>query len=288
MAENTLIAEVTSGDFEAEVLRVSRDIPVLVDFWAAWCQPCGMLAPVLEQLAGEYAGKIKLAKVNSDEEPELANRFGIRSLPTVKLFRNGQVIDEFSGVIPLAGLRDFVQPHLSRPSDNLLQAATDAVANHDFEQALSLLMEAKESDPQNSRIYPLLIETLLHAGKYEEAGQTIRSLPVNIQHDSEIVRLNAVLGFAERAELAAKSPDTLNETLKKEPDNLDARYQLSALNVVNGDYETAMNNLLEIIRRDRSYKDDAGRKALLDIFTILDNEGELVKKYRAKLASTLN
>lgn len=288
MAENTLIAEVTSGNFEVEVQQASRDIPVLVDFWAAWCQPCRMLAPVLEQLAGEYAGKIKLAKINSDEEPELASHFGIRSLPTVKLFRNGQVIDEFSGLIPLAGLRDFVRPHLAGPSDNLLQAAAGAVANNDLEKALSLLRQAKETDPENLRVYPLLIETLLRTGNYEEAGGIIQSLPVNAQHDSEIVRLNAVLGFARQAELAPKNPDTLKETLKKEPDNLDARYQLSALNVVNGDYETAMDNLLEIIRRDRSYKDDAGRKALVDIFTILGNEGALVKKYRAKLASTLN
>ena len=288
MAENTLITEITSGNFESRVLRASADMPVLVDFWAAWCQPCTMLAPALEQLAGEYAGKIKVTKVNSDEEPELANRFGIRSLPTVKLFRNGQVMDEFSGLIPLAGLRDFIQPHLARPSDGLLQAAKNAFDNHDPGKSLSLLKEAKGSDPENFRIYPLLIETLLRTGNYDEAADTIASLPVNVQQDEEIVRLSAVLGFARQAGQGGGNPESLVETLRNEPDNLDARYRLSVLNVVNGDYETAMNNLLEIIRRDRNYKNDAGRKALVDVFTILGNQGELVKKYRARLASTLN
>ena len=269
MAENHLVRQVTSANFELEVLQPSRDMPVLADFWAGWCQPCLMLAPVLEQLAGEYPGKIRVTKINSDEEPELAARFGIRSLPTVKLFRDGQAVDEFSGALPLAAVRTFIEPHLSRESDKLLQAAEKAVADGNPEKALAALTQAQASDPENFRLYPLLLELLLRTGNFDEAGNIIKSLPVNILQDNEIIRLNARLGFARAAEQA---PANLMATVDSEPENLDARLRLSAVNVVNGDYETAMVNLLEIIRQDRHYKDDAARKALVDIFTILGNQ----------------
>ena len=288
MTEHSLITNITANNFELDVLLASRDIPVLVDFWADWCQPCKMLAPALEQLASEFEGAIRITKLNSDEEPELASRFGIRSLPTVKLFRDGQVVNEFSGVIPLAGIRAFIEPYLLKASDNLLKTAETALKENDLQKALTLLKEARETDPDNFRIHPLLVESLLRTGDYQEAEHILKSLPINIQQDNEILKLTARLEFAKQAEQIPKSPETLEATLQTDPDNLDARYQFSMLNVINGNYETAMENLLEIIRRDRSYKDDGGRKALINVFELLDNQGPLVRKYRGLLSSALN
>ena len=288
MTEHSLITNITANNFELDVLLASRDIPVLVDFWADWCQPCKMLAPALEQLASEFEGAIRITKLNSDEEPELASRFGIRSLPTVKLFRDGQVVNEFSGVIPLAGIRAFIEPYLLKASDNLLKTAETALKENDLQKALTLLKEARETDPDNFRIHPLLVESLLRTGDYQEAEHILKSLPINIQQDNEILKLTARLEFAKQAKQIPKSPETLEATLQTDPDNLDARYQFSMLNVINGNYETAMENLLEIIRRDRSYKDDGGRKALINVFELLDNQGPLVRKYRGLLSSALN
>ena len=260
---------------------------MLVDFWADWCQPCKTLAPLLEQLVHEYEGSVKVVKVNSDREPQLSARYGVRALPTVKLFRHGEVAAEFSGAQPLSAIKAFLQPHLPRESDDLLQQAADLAGRGDREQALELLQHAIAIDGENYRLYPQLAELLILAERYDEAEEVLKSLPANIQQDDAIIRLNARLGIA-RTAVRATDANTLAASIEREPENLDARYQLSAVQAMGGDYEKAMDNLLEIIRRDRNYRDDAARRALVDIFQLLGNEGPLVKQYRGKLSSALN
>jgi len=283
----TDIHDVTEENFENEVIRASGDMPVLVDFWAGWCQPCRMLAPLLEQLEQEYEGKLKVVKVDTDAQPQLAANHGVRALPTVKLFRDGKAVNEFNGVQPLAGIRAFVEPWLPRASDNVLQDAAALAEQGERGRALELLNQALAADPEDYRIHPVLAELLIREARYDEAEQLIRALPVNIQQDDGIQRLNAMLGFAR---IAGDAPEVnkLAAAVEQDPGDLDARYRLSAVKVMEGDYEEAMDNLLEIIRRDRNYGDDAGRRALVDVFQLLGNQDPRVKQYRGKLSSVLN
>jgi len=283
----TDIRNVTQENFESEVIQASDSMPVLVDFWADWCQPCRMLAPLLEQLAQDYDGRLKVVKVDTDAQPQLAANHGVRALPTVKLFRNGEAVNDFSGVQPLAGIRAFIEPWLPRASDNVLQEATALADRGERDRALELLNQAVAADPEDYRTHPLLAELLIREKRYDQAEQIIRSLPVNIQQDDVIHRLNAMLGFA-RVAGDAPAESTLAAAVEQDPADLDARYQLGAVKVMEGDYEEAMDNLLEIIRRDRTYGDDAGRRALVDVFQLLGNQDQLVKKYRGKLSSVLN
>ena len=287
MTNSTHIAELNAGNFAHEVVEASRQLPVLVDFWAEWCQPCRQLSPLLVSLATELAGKLKVVKINTDRERELAAKFGIRNLPTVMLFKDGRPVDQFSGLIPKSAIMDFLDRHMPRESDALLQQARESADSGDLAGAVSLLRKALADDPDNNRIHPVLIRLLIKAGDYVQAEQLIKNLPVNLQHSDDISVLQASLRFLG---ILRDAPDVpaLVADIEKDPDDLLSRYQLSAHKVILEEYEAAMDQLLEIIRRDRTYRDDGARKALLDIFTILGNSGDLVKRYRSKLALLLN
>lgn len=287
MTGEQTISHVTEADFDREVVESSRQRPVLVDFWADWCQPCKMLAPLLEQLVDEFPGQLGIVKVNTDEQPQLAARFGIRSLPTLMLFRDGGPVDELYGVQPLASLKALVEPHLSRASDRELQRAEDLAEHGDIEQAITLLTQAAGSEPDNYRLHPPLIKLLIDAGRTEEADSWFRALPANVQQEAALIKLEARLGFA-RAVHGAGDRQELSRRLDADPGDLEARYVLASHQVLEGDYEEAMDQLLEIIRRDKNWKDEAGRKALINVFRLLDNQGPLVKEYRGKLAAALN
>jgi putative thioredoxin len=287
MSDGVSIRDVSEEEFEREVIEASRSRPVLVDFWAPWCQPCLMLAPILEQLAGHYAGRIALVKVDTDREPGLATRYSVRSLPTVKLFVDGAVAGEFSGLQPPARIAAFLDSHLPRPSDGRLGEAVRIAAIGRTGEAIVMLREALDSDPQNDRIHPQLAALLLDSGQPDEAGTILDLLPAGRQQDQDILALRARLRFARTAS-EAPDAETLAAAIAARPDDLESRYRLSAHLVQRGEFAAAMDQLLEVIRRDRTFGDDAGRKALVSIFTIMNNEGELVREYRALLSAALN
>ena len=287
MANADAITEVTASTFTREVLDASRQLPVLVDFWADWCQPCKKLAPLLETVAKEQAGKLKLVKVNTDNERQLATQFGIRSLPTVALFKAGQLVDQFSGLIPKTAIDEFLARHLLRESDVLRQQAQAALAGGDQATALSILKMALAKEPDNYNIHPDLASLLVATGEYQQAEDLLNSLPANEQLNDEIINIRAGLKFLAIVR-EAPEPAALQRIMDQDKNNLQALYQLSAHQVIAGDYATAMEQLIEIVRRDRKFGDDAARKALLDVFAILGNTGDLVKRYRGKLAGLLN
>ena len=287
MANVNAITEVTANTFTREVLDASRQLPVLVDFWADWCQPCKKLAPLLETVAKEQAGKLKLVKVNTDIERQLATQFGIRSLPTVALFKAGQLVDQFSGLIPKTAIDEFLARHLLRESDVLRQQAQAALAGGDQATALSILKMALAKEPDNYNIHPDLASLLVATGEYQQAEDLLNSLPANEQLNDEIINILAGLKFLAIVR-DAPDPAALQRIVDQDKNNLQALYQLSAHQVIAGDYATAMEQLIEIVRRDRKFGDDAARKALLDVFAILGNTGDLVKRYRGKLAGLLN
>ncbi len=287
MADSPHIADVSAQDFEAQVLTRSHDVPVLVDFWAGWCAPCRTLKPVLEKLAQEYQGKFFLAKVDTDKEQPLAAQYGIRSLPTVQLFRNGQAVDSFMGAQPERAVRALLDKYIVRESDALVRNALLAQQVGDLDKAAALLQQAVESDPVNDRAKLALAGLLLARGRIADAETLLKSLSPETRDSAEAAMLKAHMEFARLADGSPPLPE-LERKLATASANSETRLCLSARQVLNGQYEAAMQNLLEIVRHDRKFRDDAGRKTLLMVFQLLGNNHALVKKYRPLLANALN
>jgi putative thioredoxin len=287
MATSPYITDVTLQTFESEVLARSKAAPVLVDFWAAWCGPCKMLMPVLAKLADEYRGKFFLAKVDTDAEQALATRYGVKSLPTVKLFRNGQVVDEFMGVQPEKTLRAFLDRHIPRESDALVQHALRALQSGNTGEALATLQTAMQTDPANDRAKLELARLLIGLDRPEDAETVLSGLSAEARDGADATGLRAHLEFA-RIAAGARPIEELRKAIQSNPKDSAARYELAARLVLHGDYPGAMDELLEIVRTDRKYNDDAGRKAMLAVFSLLGGSGEIVNQYRRKLSMALN
>jgi putative thioredoxin len=282
-------ADVTSADFETRVLTASRDVPVLVDFWAGWCAPCRSLKPVLEKLATEYQGRFFLAKVDTDAEQGLAARYDVRSLPTVKLFRNGQPVDEFMGALPESQVRAFLERHLPRPSDTQLTQALVLSAT-DPAGGIGKLREIVEGDPGSDRAKLELARLLLAVDSTPAADQEAARLLAALSHDKrdgpEAGALKARLELRLLAAMAPALPD-LERRLQQGDQDLDTRLWLGTRRILAGQHESGMELLLEIIRRDRRFRDDAARKALLASFELLGAQDERVKKFRLLLSRAL-
>ncbi len=285
MADSPYVVDVTLETFEQEVVRKSLEVPVLIDFWADWCAPCKMQLPILLQLVEEFQGRFVLAKVDTEAQQELAAHFGIRSIPTMKLVHQGQIVEEISGAQPEALLREMLEKYLARPSDNLREQAL-AKAESDPEEALALLRMAAADDPDNTRIHLDYARICLSQGHYDDVEQTLNGLPINIREDDEVRQLLAAAKFARKT---GSSGDTsaLQKAIEANPADLAAREQLANLLVAQGKPEDAMEQFIEILKRDRSFNDEIGRKGLLQLFEMLGNEGELVQKYRRKMFGLL-
>lgn len=286
MNQSLYVVEPDEANFSDVVLEASHRLPILVDFWAAWCAPCQMLAPTLAKLADEYAGRFLLAKVNADEQRGIAAEYAIRSLPTCKLFRDGNVVDEFLGAQPESVIRELLDRHLERESDVVRARAMEARAAGRLSEAARLLEQAMASDPQNHRTHLDLAQCRIEQRRFNDAEDVLKSLPSQQQMEPEVIKLLAALKFAKVAD-AATDASLLEQRVSDNPGDCEARYQLGAAMAVEGDYEGAMEQLLEIVRRDRSFKNDAGRKGLIDLFEIVGNS-PLVNRYRALMSSALH
>lgn len=287
MAHSPFVIDVTAASFEAEVLTRSRELPVLVDFWAAWCGPCQMLMPLLARLADEYRGQFVLAKVNSDEQQELAARFGVRSLPTVKLFRGGRVVDEFLGVQPEKTIRALLDRHIPRASDALVAQAASAAQAGRADEAIAILDQAVRGDPVNDRARLELARLLIQATRVDDAEAALGALGPEARGSADAQALRARLEFVRTAR-TARGVDELLRAVAARPTDSAARYELAARHVVHGQYTAALEQLLEIVRTDRKFNDDAARKAMIAIFNLLGGQGEIVNEYRRKLSMVLN
>ncbi|MDX1824388.1 MAG: thioredoxin [Thiohalomonadales bacterium] len=279
--------DVTQENFVSQVVEASHQHPVLVDFWATWCGPCQSLMPILEQLAQQYQGKFLLAKVEIDSQQALASQFSVRSVPTVKLVKNGQIVDEFTGALPEGQIRAFLDKHIESESDQRMQGALLRYQQGETDTALTEMGQILQDDPQNENNKIIYADVLIRENHLDEAKQWLATLPVETSLKSEVRALQARLEFIEVVQ-HAPDPATLQNTLNEDPGNSEARYQLSAYAILQGQFELAFEQLLEIVKRDRNYNDDAGRKALLKLFELLGDNHELVNSYRRKLAMALN
>ncbi len=285
MSNSPYIIEVTEENYQSAVVEQSRQVPVLVDFWASWCQPCQMLMPILAKLADEYQGKFILAKINTEEQQALAAQFGIRSIPTVKLFRNGEPVDEFAGALPEAEIRKFLDKHIPRESDALVEQARQLLLQGEAEGALALLEQARASDPANGNIDLALAQTHAATGDIGKAEEILARLPADLRDKPEVRTLQSLLFFEG---LLAKAPaqEELVQRLETDPDDAEARYLLAAHHAVNQQYEQAMDELLQLMKKNRNYGDDAARKALLKLFDILGDDPR-VPRYRSRMMSLI-
>jgi len=281
------ILESTARTFDVDVLDASRTMPVLVDFWADWCGPCKMLAPVLEHIAVDYAGRARVVKVDTEAEPALASRHGIRSLPTLRAFRHGQPVDEIIGVQPESVIRAMLEKYLERPSDSLRAEAARLVDEDRAPEAVMLLEKALRGEPANDSIRLELIDALVLAGRIGEAESQLADLPLQA---IDAPRLQAVQSRLLLAKTVATAPvqEELARRVSADASDLKSAQQLAAREFLAGQVEQALDRWLAILRKDRSFDDGVARRSLLAAFTLLEGRDELVNRYRRQMMALLH
>ena len=278
----TNYSDVTVDNFARDVIEKSNDIPVLIDFWAPWCEPCKSLTPVLEGLADEYQGDLYLAKINVDEQQELAMQFSVRNIPTVYLVKEGRVIDGFTGAQPKKAIETMLSQHINRSApakpDDPIQNLID---EGDIESAIEQLAndDSEDSQLQLTRLY-------LQQNELDKARDTLAK--VTDQNNSQQYRsAKATLLFSEIVDDSEQESE-LRERIANDASDWDAHHKLAAIHLLNENHQAGLELLLQIVKNDRSFNNDAGRLGLIAAFDLIGSADELVGKYRSLLANLLN
>lgn len=280
-AHGPVTVDVTADNFMLEVIDKSNSVPVLVDFWAPWCEPCKSLTPTLEEVSAEYGDNLHFVKINIDENQALAGQFGIRSVPTVYLVKNGDVVDGFMGALPKDAIKQFLSKHVTADNDEVPDQI-DELLNHGKQSQAIDKLKSEDSDESNLRLAEIYLQ--------QNDIQSARDFLSKVQDATDkpkYKQIVAKLDFVEIVENAAPEAE-LHDRITQDPQDWDARFQLAVINLVQGHIETALESLLEIVRQNRSYNNDAGRETLVKAFDMLGPNDDLVPKYRRILARTLN
>jgi putative thioredoxin len=279
------LAVVTMANARDILIEESFKRPVVIDFWAEWCAPCKTLMPLLEKLADEYAGQFLLAKVNCDEQQQIAAQFGVRSLPTVMLMRDGQPADGFVGAQTEASVRQFLEKHLPKPWDLLLQQAQQLLAADDAAGAVPLLRQASELSRQRPDIEVALAQALTALGRLDEAQATLDAIKLAWRDKA----WQQVVAQIELKRDAARTPEVraLEAALAADPDNPETAYLLALQHAQNQNHRDALELLIGVLRRQRDFRDGAAKRTLLDIIAVLGKGDPLAAEYQRKLFSLL-
>ncbi|MFV1957769.1 MAG: thioredoxin [Planctomycetota bacterium] len=282
---SSFVIQVTDRDFEQAVLERSRQVPVLVDFWASWCGPCQVLGPTLEKLAEEYEGAFLVAKVDTDENPTLATAFQIRSIPTVHLVVDGKVVDGFMGALPENEVRAFLDPHVKRAdkeaSGGGLEAAQERLEAGDASAAAALIDATLAQDAENTLAHLLRARAALALGDETVAAEHLDRIGEEASEYREAVRLRGALGFRKAC---GDGEATWRKRLAEEPEDPDALYGLGCCLALQGRHEEALDLFLGMVKRDKHWHDDAARKAMITVFGLLGSGSDLATHYRKQLA----
>jgi len=286
--------EIGQTSFEREVIDSSSDVPVLVDFWAPWCGPCRVLGPMLERLERDYGGRFRLAKVNSDQSPELAAQFRVRSIPYVVAFIDGEPVDAFVGALPESQLREFIDRLLPNPSEAERRKARRLAERGQLAEAVAALRAAIALDPNSAPAHLDLAEILLERlpapvddARLSEAERALAAVGAAARADPRWEALNTRLASLKKA---AAGPDwrQLQARVEADPADLQARVALAQWHIARREFEPALAQLIEVVERDRAFADDVGRRTMLAVFDLASQHPELVSQYRRRLAAALN
>jgi putative thioredoxin len=283
--------DATEDGFAQDVIEASRESPVLVDFWASWCGPCRSLAPLLAAVETEYSGRLKVVKVNVDENRQLAAQYGVRSIPYVVAFVDGEAVDSFVGVLPAEQLRQFVARLVPDPAEIERRKAAQLRDQGDRAGAGSALRAALALDPDRDTIRHDLAQLLLDGSPTEadlgEAADCLAGVSASAKLEPRWAALETRLQSLRRA---AELPgaDVLQARIAADPDDLQARLDLANLHVAQRRFDAALEQLLAIVERDRAFGDDIGRRSMISVFDLAAGEPQLVSSYRRRLAAALN
>ncbi len=281
---NAHVFDTTLADFETAVVAQSMQTPIIVDFWATWCGPCKTLGPILDKLAGEFNGAFKVAKVDVDQEQQLASMFQVRSVPTMVVFKDGQVLGAIPGALPEGELRKVLEQIGVQP----LAAANEEpeeLAPLDPHEVVQALRQAINAEPDKAELKLDLALALLRIGNTSEAEKLLDGLPANLAADERTTRARATIGFATLLK-DAPPPQVLEAAIAANPNDWRARHYLGVHQLVDGNSEAALAQFLEILRGDRNWEDGLGKKSLIDAFKVID-DAALVSAYRKRMSALL-
>ncbi|NYZ13562.1 co-chaperone YbbN [Azospirillum sp. RWY-5-1] len=294
-AASDLVKDGTDRTFMADVIEASRTVPVIVDFWAPWCGPCKQLGPIIEKAVRAAKGAVKLVKIDTDQHPMIAQQLRVQSIPAVYAFFQGRPVDGFVGAQPESQIKAFIDRLVKLGGaaggegdllEDALAQAKEMLDAGDVATAADIYGQILEAEPENAAAYAGMVRCLIAAKEYAQAKRMIADAPASLAKDKDLAAAKSALDVAEQAQNAGPIPE-LMEAVARDKDNHQARFDLAMALFAAGKREAAVDELLEIVRRDRAWNDEGARKQLVKFFEAFGPTDPLTIQTRRKLSSIL-